>query len=131
MLFLSDVRDYIATLGIAADGNVYTGKLDNKKNLSIGVYQRKTSRPPSVSLGNTGTYKVKQVSFLIHWNKSFSETEAAAASLYEALESVRQVMINNKKIYYFKLLQEEPIDVDKDEKGINEQVIEADIFYER
>lgn len=38
MLGIGDVRDLIAGLGIAADDHVYCGKLDDKKDKSIGVY---------------------------------------------------------------------------------------------
>ena len=38
MLTLDDIRGYIACFGIAEDKNVYIGKLNNKKEHSIGVY---------------------------------------------------------------------------------------------
>ena len=37
MLGIGDVRDYIAGLGLAANTNVYCGKLDDKKDKSIGI----------------------------------------------------------------------------------------------
>ena len=40
MLTLPEIRQWIAELGIAADENVYIGKLDNKKQKSVGVYGR-------------------------------------------------------------------------------------------
>lgn len=46
MLNLKDIRQYIAGLDVAADSNVYIGKLDNKKQKSIGVYNRKREGPP-------------------------------------------------------------------------------------
>lgn len=45
MLMLKDIRSWIAGLGVAADNNVYIGKLDNKRQKSIGVYSRPTSGP--------------------------------------------------------------------------------------
>ena len=41
MLTLDNIRGYIASLGIAEDSNVYIGKLNSKKERSIGVYHRK------------------------------------------------------------------------------------------
>jgi predicted metalloenzyme YecM len=131
MLYLEDVRDYIASLGIAADDHVYMGKLDDKKEKSIGVYQLKQSRAPTVSLGDTGTYKIKPISLLVHWSKSARETEKAALQLYELLSKAQNVTINDKTIIYIQMLQEEPVDVDMDEKRIYERVIEINIFYER
>ena len=51
MLTINDIRGYIAGLGIAADDNVYIGKMDNKKQKSIGVYSRPTSGMPNIALG--------------------------------------------------------------------------------
>ena len=131
MLYLEDVRDYIASLGIAADSHVYMGKLDDKKEKSIGVYQLKQARLPTVSLGDTGTYKVKPISLLVHWTKSARETEKAAWQLYELLSKAQNVTINDKTIIYIQMCQEEPVDVDMDQKRIYERVIEINIFYER
>ena len=39
MLKLTEIRQWIASLGIAEDQHVYIGKLDNKQQKSIGVYQ--------------------------------------------------------------------------------------------
>ncbi len=131
MLYLEDVRDYIATLGIALDDNVYMGKMDNKKDKSIGVYQLKQARAPTVSLGDSGTYKVKPISLLVHWTKSGRETEKAAYQLYDLLSKVQNATINDKTIIYIQMLQEEPVDVDMDDKQIYERVIEVLIYYER
>lgn len=131
MLYLEDVRDYIATLGIAQDDHVYMGKMDNKKDKSIGIYQLKQARAPTVSLGDSGTYKVKPISLLVHWSKSARETEKKAFELYEKLSAIRNVTINGKKVFYIQMLQEEPVDVDMDESKIYERVIEIIIYYER
>ena len=50
MLGIGDVRDYIAGLGIADNNNVYCGKLDNKKDKSIGVYNLNRQRPSQTAL---------------------------------------------------------------------------------
>ena len=131
MLYLEDVRDFVSGLAVSADENVYTGKMDNKKEKSIGVYQLKQARAPTVSLGGSGTYKVKPVSLLVHWTKSVRETEKKAYELYEKLAAVRNVKINDKTIIYIQMLQEEPVDVDMDESKIYERVIEVLIYYER
>ncbi len=131
MLYLEDVRDFISGLAIAADDHVYMGKMDNKKEKSIGVYQLKQARPPTISLGNSGTYKVKPISLLVHWSKNARETEKAAFQLYETLRIIQNVTINDATIIYIQMLQEEPVDVDMDDKQIYERVIEINIFYER
>lgn len=131
MLYLEDVRDFISGMAIAADDHVYMGKMDDKKEKSIGIYQLKQARAPTVSLGNSGTYKVKSVSLLVHWTKSARETEKKAYELYEKLAAVRNIAVNGTNIIYIQMLQEEPVDVDMDEKRIYERVIEILIYYER
>jgi hypothetical protein len=131
VLYLEDVRDFISGLAIAADDHVYMGKMDNKKDKSIGVYQLKQARPPTVSLGGSGTYKVKPISLLVHWTKSARETEAKAYELYEKLVAVRNTTVNGKKVFYIQMLQEEPVDVDMDDSKIYERVIEVLFYYER
>lgn len=49
MLKSTDVRAWIASLGIAEDQHVYIGKLDNKQQKSIGVYGRSSSGPPNIA----------------------------------------------------------------------------------
>ena len=55
MLTLDDIRGYIGNLGIVDDRNVYIGKLNNKKDHSIGVY-RHQSGPPMSCMRNLKTY---------------------------------------------------------------------------
>ncbi|MDF2610043.1 MAG: hypothetical protein K0R92_1517 [Lachnospiraceae bacterium] len=131
MLYLEDVRDFISGLAVVTDDHVYMGKMDNKKEKSIGVYQLKQARAPIVGIGDTGTYKVKPVSVLVHWNKSARETEREAWKLYELLRLTQNVTINDTTIIYIQMLQEEPVDVDMDDSKVYERVIEINIFYER
>lgn len=132
MLFLSDIRDCIASLGIVDDEHVYSGKLDNKKNESIGVYNNKRGSPKLKSVGGneTRSYSVKAVSILIHWNKKQRETERKAYDVYMFLKDLRGVTVNGKKILFTDMQMEEPVDVGTDDNGIYEMVIEADIYYE-
>ena len=55
MLTLDDIRGYIGGLGITADRNVYIGKLNSKKDHSIGVYHRQGSGPPVMALHRNQT----------------------------------------------------------------------------
>jgi len=117
---------------IIAD-NFYIGKLDNKKEKSIGVYQLKTSNESNVAIGgidNTKTME-KSVSILIHWNTNAKETEMKALELYYKLLKARNFEINNFKINYIRLLVPEPIDVGTDSKNIYERVIQATFYYEK
>lgn len=131
MMKLSDVRDYIASLGIAE--RVYQGKLDAKKEKSIGVYSSKHSHDYKTAIGGPAlqSYGIKYVTFLVHWNKSPRETENASIGLFEALEKAREVKINEATIKFIQLLTNEPVNVDTDDAGIFEMVIEAAVIYEK
>lgn len=133
MLGIGDVRDYIAGLGIAGNDNVYCGKLDNKKDKSIGVYNLNRQRPPQTAVGglNNSSYRIKSISILVHWNTSVRDTEKAAEQLYNMLRDTNNKIINDKKLLFTKMQVDGPVDVGTDDKGIFESVIELDIYYER
>ena len=129
MMALSDIRDFIDTLGIA--DHVYQSKMDAKKEKSIGVYQSKHSSKYQMSIGGMElkSYGIKHVTFLVHWNKSPRDTENASESLFQKLETVREEQINNKTIKFIQLLNDEPKDVGTDDAGVYEMIIEAAVIY--
>lgn len=131
MLYLEDVKDWIKTIFNAE--HYYMGKLDNKQNKSIGIYQRKTNNPSRICIGGEAntSYEVKAISILVHWSNDASETEKAAYKLFDSIKQSKNVTINNVQIPYIKVLNPEPVDVSTDDKGIYERVIELDIYYEK
>lgn len=131
MILLSDVRDWLKSFDIG--DNFYVGKLDNKKEKSLGVYSRKETAAPRIAIGglpNT-SYDVKKISVLIHWNKNAVETERAALSLFEKLREQNNLEIGHTQVKYLRLMVPEPQDVGTDESGIYERVIWFDLLYER
>lgn len=133
MIGLADVRDYLATLGLTKDENVYSGKLDNKKEKSIGVYNLKQNTGARICLGGLEStpYRIKPISILVHWNKSQRDTEKVSMQLYELLQNSSKIKISNANVSYIKMLSDEPIDVGTDDSGIYESVIQIEIYYER
>lgn len=129
-MMLSDVRDYIASLGLA--DSVYMGKMDSKPEKTIGVYNSKHRRAYKTAIGGSAlqSYGTKYVTLLVHWNKSPRETEKAAVALFEAVRSGREVEVNEQKIKFIQPLYDLQ-DVGTDDAGICEMVIEAVVFYER
>ena len=73
----------------------YIGKLDNKKDKSIGVYQLQTSNEANVAIGGIDNTKImeKPISILIHWNNNAKETEMKALELYYKLLKSRNFKI--------------------------------------
>lgn len=129
-MMLSDVKDYIASLGLA--DVVYMGKMDSKPEKAIGVYNGKHRRAYKTAIGGPAlqSYGTKYVTLLVHWNKSPRETENAAVALFEAIRTVREVSVNEQKIKFIQPLYELQ-DVGTDDAGIYEMVIEAAVIYER
>ena len=130
MLALSDIKDWIKTLGIGE--NFYTGKLDNKKEKSIGIYQRPSYDKAEIAIGglkNTKT-RSKQISILIHWTKYSSETEEAAQRLYDAIAETKELEIAGKHVDYILLDMPEPADVGTDDAGVYERVIWLTLYYQ-
>ena len=133
MLTLSEIQKWIASLEIAADDNVYIGKLDNKKQKSIGVYGRETSGSPNIALGGLEctSYDTRPISLLVHWNRIKSESEKAAYELFEKMRSVSSLDIGDTHINYIRLMVPEPQDIGTDEGGVCEYVIWLDFVYRR
>lgn len=133
MLSLKDIQGYIAGLGVADNEHVYIGKLDNKKQKSIGVYSRASSGEPHIALGGLDytTYDIKPVSLLIHWNRNKDESEKTAYELFEKLRNISSLKIGDTHIHYLRLMVPEPQDVGTDDNGVYEYVIWLDFIYQR
>lgn len=131
MITLAEVRDWIKTFNAA--NNYYIGKIDNKQENSIGIYQRKTIDGPRVAIGGRtlASYDIKSISILIHWNKNANETEKRAQYLYNRLFEAESVVIGGTPIKMIALLQNESVDVGTDDNNVYERVIELDLYYER
>ena len=127
---LADVRDYIASLDITKE--VYMGKLPDKSERSIGVYNSKHQYPYHGTLGgpNQQGYGIKHITLLVHWNKSPRDTEKVATALFDAINVVRDAKINETTIKFIQTpydLQE----IGTDDAGVYEYVIEAAVIYEK
>lgn len=129
-ILLRDIRDYISKFNIAVDNNCYCGKLEDKKQNSIGIYPLKNRRVPQNTIGGdkNKSYYAKGISILIHWNKSPTDSEKVSNILYEKLKDVREADINGHTIKFIQMQQEEPIWIGTDDKGIYEYVIECLFF---
>ena len=127
-MMLSDVRDYIESLGIAE--HVYMGKLDAKPEKAIGVYNSKHAHAHQTAIGGSEleSYGTKYVTLLVHWNRSPWETETMTELLFDMLRRTREQKVNEETIKFIQLLYE-PQDVGTDDAGVYEMVIEAAVIY--
>lgn len=129
MIYLSDIRDFLKDISSAK--HYYIGKLDNKQDMSIGVYSLRQSGEPIRAIGSESTYNTICVSLLIHWSNNADETERVARELFNRLFSIQNIKISDHTIYMIELLTPEPVNVGTDDKGVYEQVIEVKFYYER
>lgn len=131
MITLTEIKDWLKTMDVAE--NYYIGKLDNKKDKSLGVYSRTRSGPPVTALGglDKNSYDIKAVTLLLHWNNNANETETAALRFWEKLRKITDLSIEGKHIQYLSLLVPEPQNVGTDEKGVYEYVIDIDLYERR
>lgn len=129
-IYLSDVRDWLKTIDLPVN-EFYIGKLDAKKDKSLGIYPIRSSRPARKVIGGESnlTYKTKQISLLVHYNKNQKETEIAAFKIYDILNHQKPIKIGNAGINFIRMLVEEPVDVLMDEHGVYEYVIEFEINF--
>ncbi len=129
-MMLSDVRDYIASLGLA--DHVYMSKMPDKQEKAIGVYNSKHQHAYKTAIGGPEmeSYGTKYVTILVHWNKSPGETEKASAALFEAIKSASEVTVNNETIKFIQPLYDLQ-DVGTDDAGIYEMVIEAAVIFDK
>lgn len=127
---LSDMTDYIDSLGLA--DHVYMGKLPDKQDKSIGVYNSKHQHEYKTAIGGPElqSYGTKYVTLLVHWNKSPRDTEDAATVLFDTLKQGENVTINESVIKFIQPLYEVQ-DVGTDDSGICEMVIEVAVFYSK
>lgn len=132
MMTLAEIRDWLKTLNVAE--NYYIGRLDNKKEKSLGVYSKPGSGRPVMALGGAGnsSYDIKRISLLLHWNRNASETETAAQCLWNSLFCCTDIEIpSGSHIQYIQPNVPEPVAVGTDDNGIYEYVIELNIYYRR
>ena len=129
-MMLSDVRDHMKSLKLA--DQVYMGTLPDKQEKSIGVYNSKHQQEYKTALGGPqlASYGTKYVTLLIHWNSSPRDSEKAAMAVFEAMETARNVTVNDELIKFIQPLYE-PQDIGKDDAGICEWVIEMAVIYEK
>lgn len=128
---LVEIKDWLKTLGVAE--NYYIGRLDNKQEKSLGVYDRPAGTRPVMALGGlqNSSYNIRGISLLLHWNRNKNQTEEAAMALWDQLMEVRDLDVGMQHIHFLQMTVPEPIGVGTDADGIYEYVINFNIYYRR
>lgn len=132
MIELGSIRDWLKSFKLF--DNYYIGRLDTKKQNSLGVYNLQDEGRREV-IGGLKKYEKKGISLLIHGDTNKSRTEKLANSLYDKIEtliySCEYPQIGGKHVYFIELLNNQPIDVDQDNDSIYEYVIEMNIYFDK
>lgn len=130
---LENIMDWLETLDVAE--HIYANRLDNKKEKSLGVYHgRDYSGRTVMAIGGlqNSSYDMMPVSLLLHWNRSYPETEAAAKALWDVIVEVRHADIpGDQHIQYLQMTVPKPVYVATDANGIHEFVINFNLYYRR
>lgn len=126
---LAEVREWLKTYDLF--DHYYIGRSDNKQDMSLGVYNRRTSGRPVMAFGDMSSYDVTAVTLLIHGNNNARQTETKARRLFEELLGIDNLTVDDSFINLLIMQVPEPVSVGADENGIYEYVIDFDIYYTR
>lgn len=119
----------------------YCGKLDAKKDKSLGVYPLRRRGKPYRAFGGLESYEIVGVSLLIHYNRNVDQSQYAANKLFEQLREpfpdpeLRKISDREngttRAIKIIDLTVPEPVFVGTDDNGIYEFVIELELYVEK
>lgn len=106
--------------------DITAGNIDASLDKSMGVYLRE-EQSLRKCIGDTESYQTVKIRILVHWTKNPSEAEKQAYALSELLEGLSDEETNG---HIIKFIQSTKVrGIGKDEKGVCEYVVDADIIY--
>ena len=126
---LEQIKDWLK--GFEIFDYYYIGTIDSSKEKVLGVYANGRTMRPVHALGSQSTYNIAGIKILVHWNKDEQDSQNAACELFRNLSDVVAADVGNNLIHYVDLQVQEPLSVGRDEHGIYEFVINANIYYRR
>lgn len=114
---LADILDF---------DNITAGSIDTALTETIGVYQR-GEFVPHECIGTAPSYEIAKLRLLVRWGKNPTTAEAKAAELAELVQALRDMPTGSHIIKFADVKAVRAIG--KDEKGVCEYVVDADIIY--
>lgn len=118
------------TLDVAE--HVSIGRIDNRRERSLGVYDRAAAGEPVAAIGGNSSYGVKPLRLLLHWSRNARETEGAAAALWDAVAHAAHLDLpGGGHIQLSRPVIPAPAPVGSDRSGVYEYIIDLDIYYRR
>ena len=123
-LTLLEVADLLADV-ISSD-DITAGCIDTSLTETIGVYQREPFTPRECVGGNS-SYETTKIKLLVRWGNNPTVAERKAAEIAESVRRLREISTADHIIKFTDVKAVRAIG--KDEKGICEYTIDADIIY--
>lgn len=130
MLTSKNLRDYLSFH--FPQFKIYNGSINRSEVNCIGIYTT-SGAPNNIAIGgleNT-SYGTLPISILIHWGEDAEQCSITANEIYEKLYGISNIIINDKRIINFNMLDPCPINIARDKNNICEMVIRINIVYER
>lgn len=130
---MENLLDWLDSLSLAE--HVYANRLENKLEKSIGLYNRTIAGTrPVMAIGGVenSSYDILPLSLLVHWTRSFPETETAAQAVWDQLIEAKHIDIPGEQhIQFIQMTVPRPVYVATDANGIHEFVINFNLYYRR
>lgn len=123
-LTLLEIADLLAEL-LDFD-SVTAGCIDASLDKTIGVYQREPFAPREC-VGGDSSYQTAKLRVLVRWTDSPPEAEKKALEISELFDGFRDMETKDHIIKFADLKAVRSIG--KDEKGVCEYIVDADIIY--
>lgn len=129
---LQDMMDLLETLDLGfTQDKIYGNKIDDTKEKTICVYKKEMNNRGYI--GSIDTIKTKKAAFsiLLHWTKSYNESENKAQEIYDKLESdcKEGFYFGDFNVIYLHLVHENPIQIERSADGTWEFILEIELEY--
>ena len=106
--------------------NITANSMDDMQEKTIGVYQR-ADFAPRECIGTDSSYETAKVRLLLRWGNNPAEAEQKASEIGGIIQALRDMPTAEHIIKFADLKAVRYLG--KDEKGICEYAIDADIIY--
>lgn len=105
---------------------ITAGTIDESLQQTIGVYQRAEFQPRDC-IGGESSYETARLRILIRWGTNPTAAESKAIEVAQLIEGLREMPTTAHIIKFAEAKAVRPIG--KDQKGVCEYVVDADIYY--
>lgn len=126
------ITEFIALLKIKfPEVKFFNSTIDKSITKCVGIYRRQGARIQAIGDDN-GSYDILPISMVIHWTEDAGDCEIMANVIYTTLSTIiHEQTPSGKIIYHIQLQDSNPVWVGRDSTNVAENVIRANIYYER